>query len=465
MPTKKINSIWLNPSDNFQIELPKACQFVLEQFQLAGKKAYLVGGCVRDSIMGRKPKDWDVCTEATPEEMLELFAEEKVIPTGLQHGTITLMKFGMSVEITTYRIDGDYEDNRHPKEVFFTRDLREDLRRRDFTINAMAWHPKEGLIDYFDGIGDLQKGMIRCVGNPIERYEEDGLRMMRGIRFASVLEFELEEGTRRAIASCSYLLKNISKERIQVELIKIATSNRADYGIEALCCTGCMDYMIPELMDCRNFGQHGGLHQYDVFEHLVRSMMLVPEDVSLRLAMLLHDIGKPFVWQEEINAEGFEKDEFPGHEIKSAELAEQILKRLKFDNKTIQTVKILIGEHTRMLLPEAVLLRKAVRDLGFDGVRKLILVKKADIRAHSKVLETHPLDIFNEIETMLAEIELHGECCSLKQLAVSGQDLTRLGYKGKEIGDTLECLLDLVLEEPDRNTKDYLLGQVKASET
>ena len=437
------------------MQLPEACLFVLNRFAEAGKKAYLVGGCVRDSLLGKEPKDWDICTEATPEEMLDIFRGEKVIPTGLQHGTITVMKHKMAIEITTYRIDGTYEDNRHPTEVFFTRELREDLRRRDFTINAMAYHPEEGVIDYFDGIGDLERGIVRCVGNPVERYEEDGLRMMRGIRFASVLGFSLEEGTQQAIASCSHLLRNISMERIQVELEKIVTSDRADYGIRTLCCTGCMAYIVPELMDTMEFGQHGGLHRYDVFEHMLRSMMLIPADTVLRLTMLMHDIGKPYVWQEENG-----KDCFPDHEGKSAELAEQILKRLRFDNKTIQKTKQLVASHTRMLLPEEVLLRAAVRDYGFEGVRNLILVKKADIRAHGPELEQEPLEVFDRVEELLKQIEQRGDCCTLKELAVTGRDLTAMGYKGKEIGEILDRLLELVLTEPSKNEREFLLGQV-----
>ncbi len=437
-----------------QIHIPWQCETILQRFRAHGVAAYLVGGCVRDSLLGKSPKDWDICTEALPEQVIELFKTEKVILTGLKHGTVTVLMGGLPVEITTYRIDGEYEDNRHPKEVFFTSSLQEDLSRRDFTINALAYHPAEGVIDYFDGIGDLERGIIRCVGDAASRYQEDGLRIMRAVRFACVLNFQFEEQTEAAIKEYSYLLRNIARERIQVEFDKILTSSWAAYGLHTLARLGCFPYFMPEICHTWQFAQEGGLHQYDVFGHTVKAVSLVPEDVVLRLAMLLHDIGKPYVWQQ---IDG--KDEFPQHEVVSADLAVQILERLRYDKKTIAQVKLLIAEHTRGLLPKDISMRKAIAELGVDGVRQLIMIKRADIQAHNAQLEAEPLPIFDDMEMLLQQIIDRGDCCSLKQLAVTGKDMMNLGCKGRIVGDVLEYLLNIVLKDPSHNEKSYLMEQ------
>ncbi len=438
------------------ITIPWQCEKILRRFSDNGIEAYLVGGCVRDSLLGKTPKDWDICTIALPEQVMALFEDEKVILTGLKHGTVTVLLGGMPIEITTYRIDGEYEDNRRPKEVFFTDSLREDLSRRDFTINALAYHPDKGVIDYFDGIGDLDRKLIRCVGDAASRYQEDGLRIMRAVRFACVLNFQFEVQTEQAIKQYSYLLRNIAKERIQVEFDKILTSSWAAYGLETLARLDCFPYFLPELCHTWQFAQEGGLHQYDVFGHTVKMVSMVPEDVVLRLAALLHDIGKPYVWQ---TVDG--KDEFPQHEVVSAALAETILERMRYDKKTIARVKQLIAEHTRGLLPKPYLMRRAVADLGVDGVKQLIAIKRADIQAHNEILAQDPLTIFDDMERELDRILAQGECCSLKQLAVTGKDVIALGAKGRSVGDILDALLEFVLKYPERNEKTYLLTQAE----
>ncbi len=439
-----------------EIQIPWQCQEILDRFALHGLQAYLVGGCVRDSLLGKKPKDWDICTEARPEQVREIFRKDKVILTGLQHGTVTVLLGGMAVEITTYRIDGEYEDNRHPKEVFFTSSLREDLSRRDFTINALAYHPEEGVIDYFNGIEDLEQGIIRCVGDASSRYQEDGLRIMRAVRFACVLNFQFETGTEQAIRQYSYLLRNIARERIQVEFDKILTSSWATYGLQMLARLDCFPYFMPEICHTWQFAQLGGQHQFDVFTHSVKAVARVPPVVGLRLTMLLHDIGKPFVWQEQDD-----RDCFAGHSGVGAQLAGEILERLRYDKKTIHQVQMLIGQHERRLTVDEVCLRRAVADLGYEGLRNLITVKRADVWAHGDDMAKLPLEVFDEMEALLEQIVQRGDCCSLKQLAVSGKDLIALGLKGKEIGETLNVLLQMVLEDPSRNTRAYLLGQVK----
>ncbi len=439
-----------------QFAIPWQCQKILECFAAHGFQAYLVGGCVRDCLLGKEPKDWDICTEALPEQVQELFQKERVILTGLQHGTVTVLLGGLPVEITTYRIDGVYEDHRHPKEVFFTNNLREDLSRRDFTINALAYHPDKGVIDYFQGIEDLQRGIVRCVGNAADRYQEDGLRIMRAVRFACVLNFQFETETERAIKEYSYLLKSIARERIQVELNKILTSSWAGYGLETLARLNCFPYFMPEFCHTWHFAQEGSRHQFDIFTHTLKAVDLAPPILHLRLTMLLHDIGKPFVWK---SCDG--KDIYEGHSAAGAELAGKILERLRYDKKTIHQVQNLIARHEQLLEATEVCMRRAVAELGFDGVYDLIAVKRADVRAHSDALAQLPLEIFSEMESLLARIAQRGDCCSLKELAVSGRELTALGYKGRAVGDILERLLDLVLENPDLNQKTYLLRQIE----
>lgn len=439
-----------------KMEIPWQCREILDRFADRQLEAYLVGGCVRDSLLGKTPKDWDICTEARPEQVQELFGHEKVILTGLQHGTVTVLLGGLPVEITTYRIDGDYEDNRHPKEVFFTRSLREDLSRRDFTINALAYHPREGVIDYFHGLDDLRRGIVRCVGDAASRYQEDGLRIMRAVRFACVLNFQFEAETERAIGQYSYLLRNIARERIQVEFNKILTSSWAAYGLETLARLDCFPYFLPEICHTWQFAQEGGSHQYDVFTHTVKAVSLTPPTLVLRLAALLHDIGKPFVWQRQ-----GQKDLFYEHSAVGAQLAGDILHRLRYDKKTISQVRRLIAQHERPLTADALCLRRAVADLGADGLGDLLALKRADVRAHSDTLAQMPLEPFDQMEAMLAQILERGDCCSLKQLAVSGQELAALGYRGRQIGDGLERLLQQVLEDPARNSKEELLGEAR----
>lgn len=439
-----------------KIEIPWQCQQILDCFAAHHLQAYLVGGCVRDSLLGKSPKDWDICTEALPEQVQALFRREKVILTGLQHGTVTVLLGGMPVEITTYRIDGAYEDNRHPKEVFFTNSLQADLSRRDFTINALAYHPREGVIDYFHGLEDLEQGIIRCVGDAASRYQEDGLRIMRAIRFACVLNFRFEQETEQAIRQYSYLLRNIARERIQVEFNKILTSSWAAYGLEALARLDCFPYFLPEICHTWQFAQEGGQHQFDIFTHTKKAVALVPPTMVLRLTMLLHDIGKPFVWQRE-----GQRDIFPGHSLAGAQLAESILERLRYDRKTIAQVRDLIAQHERLLTADDICLRQAIADLGEEGLRNLIAVKRADVWAHSDAMAQLDLQAFDQMEARLEQIQKRGDCCSLKQLAVSGQDMLALGCKGRQIGELLQQLLQQVLLEPARNDRAYLLQQAE----
>lgn len=438
------------------LKIPQQCAYILRRYKQAGFAAYLVGGCVRDRLLNKEPKDWDICTAALPEETCRLFAEEKIIMTGLKHGTVTLLINSLPVEVTTFRIDGEYEDHRHPKEVFFTDSLREDLSRRDFTINALAYHPDEGLVDFFQGREDLAHGIIRCVGDAASRYQEDGLRIMRAVRFACVLNFTYEEGTRKAIQQYNYLLDNIAAERIQAELNRILVSPYASRGLRDLAELNCFPYFMPMLCHTYDFVQEGGTHLYDVFTHTLKSVDFITPKLILRLTMLLHDIGKPFVWQSG------EQDSFPFHELVGADIAEKILQDLRYDRATIQEVTKLISHHVMVLLDEPKNIRYALSRLGEFSLRNLLQVKIADMQAHNDQFG-EVIEKFHQMETILDEIITSGQCYSLKQLAVNGRDLAALGYKGAAIGAELNRLLGLVLEEPSRNRHEELLREAQAS--
>ncbi len=435
------------------IVMPRQCREVLKRFGDAGYSAYLVGGCVRDSLLGKTPLDWDICTSARPEETLALFAGCKVILTGLKHGTVTLLWEQLPLEITTYRIDGEYLDNRRPQEVFFTEDLREDLSRRDFTINAMAYNPEMGLVDYFGGAKDLKERRICAVGDALARYHEDGLRLMRAVRFACVLNFDYDEKTRQAIVACNYLLRNIAMERIQAELNKILLSPYVAKGLDDLYTLGCFAYFMPEICHTVGFEQHNPYHCYDVFGHLRESVAAIEPDLVLRLTMLLHDIGKPFVW---CSCYG-DSDCFPGHEAISAKLAEAILSRLCYDKATQREVVKLVKHHTYMLHPEAENVRRALAFFGEASLRRLLKVKEADLRAQKvSVMENNTL--FMDITQVLEQVLAQGDCYSLKQLAVNGEDMKRLGYQGQGVGRALDRLLEQVLKTPALNTRAQLIA-------
>ena len=441
---------------DIQLSIPKQCQKVLDIFEANGYEAYLVGGCVRDSILGKQPYDWDICTEALPEEILRLFQNYRVILTGLQHGTVTVLIDKMPIEITTYRIDGEYLDNRHPKEVIFTKKLWEDLSRRDFTINALAYHPKKGIIDCFEGLEDLKKRQIRAVGNAVERFHEDGLRIMRAIRFATVLNFSYDDDTEQAILTCSYLLKNIATERIQVELNKILLSPWVKRGLNDLYRFGCFSCFLPEMCHTYGFEQNNPYHKYDVFQHTLESVSLVENDIVLRLAMLLHDVGKPFVWEN--CYEG--NDCFPLHEVESEKIAKKFLQSMHYDNRTIDEVCKLIINHNLQILDQDVNLRVHLSHLGPTTLEHLLNVKKADLAAQNELLFP-VVELIEKMKVRLQQILERNDCYSLKQLAINGSDMKALGYEGKEIGACLQEALEEVLQDPQKNEREYLLRFVQ----
>lgn len=437
-----------------RIQLPEKVNFIIDTITNAGFEAYAVGGCIRDSILGRTPNDWDVTTSATPEQVKALF--RRSIDTGIQHGTVTVMLDKEGFEVTTYRIDGEYEDSRHPKEVIFTPNLVEDLKRRDFTINAMAYNEEAGLVDIFGGLEDIERGVIRCVGEARERFTEDALRMLRAIRFSAQLGYTIEEKTGAAIRELAGNLSHISAERIREELTKLLESPHPEY-LEVAYETGVTAVVLPEFDKCMQTEQKHPHHCMDVGHHTLCALTHVAPKKELRLAMLLHDVGKP---------ETLEVDEggithFHGHPKVSAEMTREILRRLRFDNDTVSTVSRLVEYHDygNGTMPDMRMVRRAVNKIGEDIFPLLLQVRLADTMAQSDYLRQEKLASLAGWNRLYEEILAQKQCLSLKTLAVTGSDLIAAGMKpGKELGEVLKSLLDHVLDQPQDNQKELLLA-------
>ena len=433
-------------------EIPQKVEIIINTLEEAGFEAYAVGGCVRDALLGRTPNDWDITTSAKPEQVKVLF--HRTVDTGIAHGTVTVLLEKDGFEVTTYRVDGEYEDGRHPKEVTFTASLEEDLKRRDFTINAMAYNPKKGLVDLFEGQKDLEDKVIRCVGDPLERFTEDALRIMRAVRFSAQLGFSLEENTRKALSVLAPNLKHVSAERIQVELVKLLVSPHPDY-LRTAYEAGITKEFLPEFDRCMKTPQNTPHHCYSVGEHILHSLLYVQEDKVLRLTMLLHDIGKPVVRTTDKNG----RDHFKMHAPEGEKMAKGILRRLKFDNDTIGKVCRLIRWHDLRPTPEMADVRKAMNVIGEDIFPMWMEVQYADNQAKSDYRRLEKEARQAGVRKSWEVITREEQCVSLKKLAVTGSDLIAAGMKpGKEIGNTLNALLELVLENPEKNTKQTLLA-------
>lgn len=440
-----------------KINLPQKVSNIIQTLESAGYEAYAVGGCVRDSLLGRKPQDWDITTSAKPKEVKGLFSH--TIDTGIQHGTVTVMMGREGFEVTTYRIDGEYEDARHPKEVIYTVNLLEDLKRRDFTINAMAYNERQGLVDAFDGIGDLNRGIIRCVGDPKERFTEDALRMLRALRFAAQLGFEVEENTFLAIRELAPSIARISAERIQVELVKLLLSDHPGL-LREVYASGIADVILPEFAELMRTEQHNPHHCYSVGEHTIRVVEGVSKDRVLRLAAMFHDIAKPVC--KTTDEQGI--DHFHGHPQEGEEMTHRIFRRLKFDVDTMQRVCALVRWHDHNPSLQPAKIRKAIHQVGEDRYPEIFDLKRADISAQSDFQREEKLAYVEEYQRMYEQILQEKDCLNLKSLAVNGSDLIAMGIKpGKEIGVILKNLLDEVLEDPSRNQKELLLERVKKS--
>ena len=437
------------------INLPEKVENIISTIESGGYEAYAVGGCVRDSILGRVPDDWDITTSASPQQVKRLFRH--TIDTGIQHGTVTVMLGKEGFEVTTYRIDGEYEDCRHPKEVTFTSNLKEDLKRRDFTVNAMAYNSRAGLVDAFGGMEDIGRKLIRCVGEPEERFGEDALRMMRAVRFSAQLGYAIERETEQAIRKMAGNLEHISAERIQTELVKLLVSPHPDY-LRVCYETGITKIVLPEFDRCMETAQKHPHHCYTVGEHILHSLKEVEGDKVLRLAMLFHDIGKPETKMTDEDG----RDHFHGHSAAGEAAARQVLRRLRFDNDTVYKVCRLVLYHDYPVEAKAKSVRRAVHKIGEDIFPCLFAVKRADILAQSDYRREEKLQKLEEIRVIYERILEEQQCVSLHTLAVTGRDLIEAGMKpGRELGETLERLLEIVLEHPEENEKDKLLEYVR----
>ena len=438
-----------------KIEIPSKAAMILNILEDAGFEAYVVGGCVRDSILGRIPDDWDITTSAAPEQVKALF--RRTVDTGLAHGTVTVMMEKEGFEVTTYRVDGEYEDGRHPKEVTFTASLEEDLKRRDFTINAMAYNPSTGIVDLFGGLEDLENKLIRCVGNPLERFTEDALRIMRAVRFSAQLGFQIEENTKNALGVLAPNLRHVSAERIQVELIKLLVSPHPDY-LRIAYETGVTKEFLPEWDVCMVTEQNTPHHCYTVVEHILHSLLNIRADKVLRLTMLLHDIGKPAVKKTDENG----RDHFKMHGPESEKMAHDILRRLKLDNDTISKVCRLVKWHDYRPLPEMKAVRRAVNKIGEDLFPLYLEVQRADTLAQSDYRREEKTGRLEGVCACWKQIREEKQCVSLKSLAVTGRDLITEGIApGREIGEILQYLLEIVLEDPEQNQKEKLLAKLQ----
>lgn len=432
-----------------------SAKIIIDKLEQAGFETWFVGGCVRDSLTGRVPHDWDLCTAATPEEMKKILSDMSLLETGLKHGTITVCTPDGLLEVTTFRADGDYTDGRRPDRVSFVRDIREDLARRDFTVNAMAWSPVRGLYDPFLGQEDLKNGVLRTVGDADRRFQEDGLRVLRAIRFVSQFGFHITEETLSAMRRQITRLDCVSVERIREEWTKILCGRYVCRALRNF--TDVIGYLFPELSPMFDCDQQNPHHLYDVWEHTVGAVGQVPASPVLRMAALLHDCGKPLCKTVDENGIGH----FYNHPAVSREIAKEILQRLRFSNRDSERIITLVANHDRILSGGKKIIRRALSKLGETQYRDLLALKKGDLIGQGTNRER--IVTLWEMERQLNNILQENNCLSLKDLAVNGRDMIALGLTGSAIGETLRMLLDAVIEETVSNERETLLSFARRS--
>lgn len=436
------------------MDLPTPIKNALEQLETDGFEAFCVGGCVRDALMGVPPKDFDITTNATPEEVKLVFHKEVVIETGILHGTVTVLMDEYPVEVTTYRIDGEYMDNRRPDNVLFTRSLTEDLARRDFTINAMAFSEKHGIIDPFEGKKDLDEKIIRCVGDPFKRFGEDALRILRAVRFASVLGFNIEPLTHSALFEKKETIKNVAIERITAEFTKLICGKNVENIL--LLYAPIIELIVPEIKESFDFLQNNPYHSYDVYTHTVKVVSNAPDKITLRLASFFHDIGKPRSYTQDNRGIGH----FYGHQKISAEIAKDVMTRLKFDNETKEKIFLLVFYHDIQIKADRKSVKRVLSRFSEEFFLDLIALKKADVSGQHPDLigRVDDLSVLTEI---FEDIKKSSECFILKDLAINGNDLIEIGYKpGKQLGNILKDCLQLVISEKLENDKHMLIEYI-----
>ena len=441
------------------INTPREVKIIIDTFYRSNFEAFMVGGCVRDILLGNIPKDYDITTSAKPEITISLF--DKTIPTGLKHGTVTVLISNEPYEVTTYRTEGKYIDNRRPSSVDFVTDIKEDLSRRDFTINALAYNEKVGLIDYFNGTDDIKNKIIRCVGNADKRFKEDALRMLRAVRFSCQLNFEIHENTYTAIKSNYKLINNISSERIRDELCKILISENPSKGLEILRDTKLLEVILPEINALYNFSSKCTNHNRNVFTHTLKVIDNTKNDLLLRLSALFHDVGKLNTLTPLNNGTFYG---FPGHCLEGSIMVKKILSRLRFDNNTIKVVSKLIEHHLVLnatVMPTKYEVKMLLNEVGVDNINLLFALQRADINSldNPRVF----LEKVRYTESLVNEVINNKEPLTIKDLNIAGGDLiSNLKLKpSKILGDTLNYLLNVVLENPDLNSKEKLLTLAK----
>lgn len=438
------------------MDMPKNVDTAINLLQSAGFEAYAVGGCVRDSLLGKTPNDWDITTSAKPEDMKSVFINFHCIDTGIKHGTVTVVIDGEPLEITTFRLDGEYEDNRHPKSVTFTSDLGADLGRRDFTINAMAYSKMTGTVDLFGGQNDLKNKIIRCVGDPDRRFNEDALRILRALRFASALDFEIEEKTAQSLLKNCALLGNISEERIAKELLKLVCGKGAKRILTDF--APVLFEILPELQPMYKNSHDNPHHCYDIYEHTLIAVESIDPEPTLRFAMLLHDCGKPAVKKFDENGVAH----FYGHQRISAEISAQILARLKVSNKFRDEILFLVSNHDRWELYENTeKMPRYLSKFGLDGVLKLLKVMRADVLAQSPEYR-YRLDQIADAEETAKNLAAQKPCLSLSELQINGRTLMDIGIpQGRKLGAVLAQLLDEVIDGVTKNTQEALTTRAR----
>lgn len=446
----------MNRTNNFK----KASETAVKMLKDCGFEAFLIGGSVRDYIMGMPIGDIDITTSATPTEVEEVFKDFRVIETGIKHGTVTVLIDSEPIEITTYRSETTYSDNRHPDSVVFSKTLKDDVIRRDFTMNAIAFDFQDGFVDLVDGMNDIKNGIIRCIGDAETRFCEDALRILRALRFSAVLGFSIEENTALAIHKCKDLLKNISAERIQIEFSKLICGKNAYNVLQEYADVICV--FIPEIEESIGFEQINRHHIYDVYTHSLKALEQSKNELHIRLALFLHDIGKPFVAHFDEKGE----QHYYSHPKKSAELTEKILTRLRFDNDTKDKVLTLVRMHDTPIMldkedsPSKKRLKRILSQIGVDLTYDLIEIKRCDNSSQNP--EYYRGDVFYKATyDMLDEIINGDECFSIKDLKINGNDLIAIGFKGKDIGKALQKCLDGVIAEKVQNNFDDLIKYAK----
>lgn len=439
------------------MKLSNGASFVIKKLKENGHLSYAVGGAVRDALLGKTPYDFDVTTDATPDEVKKIF--KKTFDTGIKHGTVTVLCSGEPIEVTTFRSDGEYKDNRKPESVTLVKDVKEDLSRRDFTINALCYNDEEGIIDLFGGVNDLNNKIIRAIGDAEKRFREDALRILRAVRFSAQLGFTIEENTKNAIVSCAHLVENLSVERIISEIDKIIMSDSPEH-LKLLYDLGVLEYIMPEMCKCFLQKQNTRWHIYDVGNHTVNVIKNSPKKLYLRYACLMHDWGKPYC--HGINELG--EDSFRNHASVSLDLCEDFLKKYKFSNESKDKITRLVKFHDREIIPEKKYIKRAINAVGDDIFLDLCALKRADCLSQNLELTAPRLSYIDTLEKLYLEIKENKEGFSVKDLKVSGNDIKALGYEGKKIGEILSFLLEHIIDVPEDNEKEILLDLIKKCE-